>query len=168
MAPTRAKLEVQVEYIDRPDYMTRLDAYLLHKVTRYDLRGRAHLSTQEKYYAGDHGLVNALLGYSTTRLPGLLENIVHAELRLRGYQVHIGKLAEAEVDFVATRGDDHLYLQVATTILDPTTHAREYAPLLAIKDSHPKYVLTLDTLAGGNDSGIRHARIPDFLLSETW
>jgi predicted AAA+ superfamily ATPase len=108
------------------------------------------------------------LGYSATRLSGLLESIVHAELRLRGYQVHIGKLGDCEVDFVATRSDGRLYLPVATTILDPTTRTREFAPLQAIKDSHPKYVLTLDSLAGGNDSDIRHTRIPDFLLTESW
>lgn len=151
------------------DYLAALgEAYVLHKTPRFDLRGKTHLATQEKYYAGDHGLINALLGYSATHLPGILENIVQAELRSRGYQVSIGKLGENEVDFVAQRQDERLYVQVAASILDPATRQREYAPLLAIRDSYPKYVLTLDDLASGTTEGIRHLRIPDFLLTQGW
>jgi predicted AAA+ superfamily ATPase len=151
------------------DYLAALcDAFLLRKVSRFDLRGRAVLATQEKYYAGDHGLINALLGYSTTRLPGILENIVQAELRLRGYDITVGKLGDAEVDFVARRRDERMYLQVATSVLDPETRRREFAPLLAIRDSYPKYVLSLDDLAGGSDNGVRHRRVPDFLLDQSW
>jgi len=88
------------------------------------------------------------------------------ELRRRGYDVTIGKVGATEVDFVATRQNDVRYVQVATTIaLSPETRRREYAPLEAINDNHPKYVLTLDPMAGDNTDGIRHLRIPDFLLS---
>ena len=103
-----------------------------------------------------------------SRLPGLLENIVQAELRLHGFEVSIGKLRDAKIDFVAQRRDERMYVQVATTILDEQTRHREYAPLLAIQDSYPKYVVTMDALAGGTESGIRHVWIPDFLLDPSW
>lgn len=108
------------------------------------------------------------LEFSTSRLPGLLENIVHAELRLRGYDVSIGKLGDAEVDLVAQRRDERIYVQVATTIADEQTRHRECAPLLAVQDSYRKCVLTADALAGGIEAGIRRMRIPDFLLDSTW
>ncbi|MCL2091504.1 MAG: ATP-binding protein [Micrococcales bacterium] len=144
------------------------EAYLLTKVSRYDLRGRALLATNEKYFAGDHGLINAFFGYSTARLPGLLENIVGAELARRGYDVMVGKQGDTEVDFVGARADEKVYVQVAATILDPATRRREYAPLTAIADSYPKYVVTLDQSAGGNQDGIRHVWLPTFLLDESW
>jgi predicted AAA+ superfamily ATPase len=151
------------------DYLAALtEAFLLAKVSRQDLRGRALLATGEKYFAGDHGIVNAVFGFDAARLPGLLENLVWAELRRRGYTVHVGKLDRAEVDFVADRQDHRLYIQVAATVLDPETRRREFAPLMAIRDSHPKYVLSLDRLAAGATNGVRHAHLPDFLLDESW
>ncbi|MBD0022840.1 AAA family ATPase [Gordonia pseudamarae] len=149
------------------NYLSALEeAFVIARVPRYDLRGRALLSTDEKHYVGDHGIVHALFGYSDQRLPGVLENIIWMELRRRGYDVTIGKVGATEVDFVATRQNDVRYVQVATTIaLSPETRRREYAPLEAINDNHPKYVLTLDPMAGDNTDGIRHLRIPDFLLS---
>jgi len=151
------------------DYLdTMVDAFLLYKVPRYNVRDRAHLQTQEKYYTGDHGLITGALGFSQSRLPGILENIVHNELRLRGYQVAIGKVGDAEVDFVASRNDERLYIQVCVTALDPATYQRELAPLLAIKDSYPKYLLTLDTLASGNTQGVKSLYLPDFLLAQGW
>ncbi|MFZ2243035.1 MAG: ATP-binding protein [Gordonia amarae] len=150
------------------NYLSALaEAFVITRVPRYDLRGRALLATDEKHYVGDHGIVHALFGYSDQRLPGILENIVWMELRRRGYDVTIGKVGAAEVDFVATRREDVLYVQVATTVgLSPGTRRREYAPLEAIDDNYPKLVLTLDPLAGDSTRGIRHHRIPDFLLSE--
>ncbi|MCL2779979.1 MAG: ATP-binding protein [Actinomycetia bacterium] len=151
------------------DYLQAMtDAYILRRVRRFDLRGRAHLATMEKYYCGDHGMVNAILGPSMTRLPGILENIVHAELVRRGYEVSIGKVGAAEIDFVAQRRDERVYVQVSASILDPATRQREYAPLLAIADSYPKYVVTLDDVVGGSTRGVRHARVPDFLLDAAW
>ncbi|NDL55658.1 ATP-binding protein [Phytoactinopolyspora mesophila] len=152
------------------NYLSALaEAFVIARVPRYDVRGRALLATDEKHYAGDHGLVHALFGYSDQRLPGVLENIVWSELRRRGYDVTIGKVGATEVDFVATRRDEILYVQVATTIAaSPETRQREYAPLEAIPDNHPKYVLTLDPLAGDQTGGIHHQRIPDFLLADTY
>ncbi|WP_460820570.1 ATP-binding protein [Microlunatus parietis] len=152
------------------NYLSALaEAFVIARVPRYDLRGRALLATDEKHYAGDHGLVHALFGYSDQRLPGVLENIVWSELRRRGYQVTVGKVGPAEVDFVATRRDETLYVQVAATIAaSAATRQREYAPLAAIPDNHPKYVVTLDPLAGDRTGGIIHQRIPDFLLADTY
>jgi predicted AAA+ superfamily ATPase len=145
------------------------EAFVLARVPRYDIRGKELLATQEKHYAGDHGLVHALFGYSDRRLPGVLENIVWAELHRRGYEVRIGKAGEAEVDFVADRGSERLYVQVATTILaSEETRRREYSPLEKIRDSFPKYVVTLDPAAGDVTDGIRHQRVPDFLLSDAY
>lgn len=152
------------------NYLTALaEAFVISRVPRYDIRGRALLATDEKHYAGDHGIVNALFGYSDQRLPGILENIVWLELRRRGYEVTIGKVGPTEVDFVATRQENKLYIQVATTIAaSAETRRREYAPLRSIADNHPKYVLTLDPLAGDNTDGIHHLRLPEFLLSDTY
>jgi len=150
------------------DYLTALtDAFLLNRVDRYDVRGRAYLATQEKYFAGDHGVVNALLGYSASRLPGLLENIVQAEMRVRGYAISVGKVGDKEIDFIASRGDERVYLQVCISALDSDTRAQEFSPLLAVKDSFPKFVLSMDDLAGGTVDGVRHVYLPDFLLDQS-
>ncbi|MCL2593921.1 MAG: ATP-binding protein [Promicromonosporaceae bacterium] len=152
------------------NYLSALsDAFVLSRVGRFDLRGRRLLATDEKHYVGDHGIVHALFGYSNARLPGVLENIVWLELRRRGYDVTVGKVGAAEVDFVATRREERLYVQVAVTIADSAeTRRREYASLAAIADNYPKYVVTLDPLAGDNAEGIYHLRLPDFLLADDY
>jgi len=152
------------------NYLSALtEAFLVSRVPRYDIRGRALLATDEKHYLGDHGIVHALFGYSDRRLPGVLENIIWLELRRRGYGVTIGKVGPTEVDFAARRQEDTIYIQVATTIAaSAETRRREYAPLEAIADNYPKYVITLDPLAGDNTGGIRHLPIHEFLLSDTY
>jgi uncharacterized protein len=145
------------------------EAFVISRVPRYDIRGRALLSTDEKHYVGDHGIVHALFGYSDRRLPGVLENIIWLELRRRGYEVNVGKVGTTEVDFVAQRQEDTIYVQVATTIAaSAETRRREYAPLEAIADNYPKYVLSLDPLAGDKSGGIHHLGIPDFLLLDAY
>jgi len=152
------------------NYLAALEeAFVISRVQRCDIRGRQLLATNEKHYAGDHGIVHALFGYSDQRLPGVLENIVWLELRRRGFDVKTGSLGSAEVDFVASRRDEVVYVQVATTIAaSAETRAREYAPLQAIEDNYPKYVVTLDPAVGDNGNGIRHMRVPDFLLLENY
>ncbi len=143
------------------------DSFILVKVPRYDVQGKKLLTTNEKYYAGDHSLIHAVLGYQDRHLPGVLENIVGAELRARGYHTAVGKLGPQEVDFVATNGNERLYIQVTTSLIaSEATRARELAPLLAIHDAHPKFVLSLDRTAGGDEAGIRHAWLPEWLLSD--
>jgi predicted AAA+ superfamily ATPase len=149
------------------NYLTALaEAFVITRVPRFDLRGRALLATDEKHFVGDHGIVHALFGYSDQRLPGVLENIVWMELRRRGYDVTVGRVGAAEVDFVARRQEHTVYVQVALTVSAEFTRRREFGALQAITDNHPKYVLTLDPLVGGNVDGIRHLRLPDFLLSD--
>ena len=150
------------------NYLSALaDAFVISRVPRYDVRGRALLATDEKHYVGDHGVVHALFGYSDNRLPGVLENIVWLELRRRGYDVSVGRVGAAEVDFVARRQEETVYVQVAATIAaSEDTRRREYASLEAIPDNYPKYVVTLDPTAGDRTGGIHHLRIPDFLLLE--
>jgi uncharacterized protein len=152
------------------NYLSALtEAFLISRVPRWDIRGRALLATDEKHYVGDHGIVHALFGYSDRRLPGVLENIVWSELRRRGYEVTIGKVGQAEVDFAARRQEQTIYVQVAATIAaSAETRRREYAPLEAIADNYPKYVLTLDPLAGDSTGGIHHLPIHDFLLADTY
>jgi predicted AAA+ superfamily ATPase len=146
-------------------YLSALSAaFIVNKVPRFDLQGKQLLTVNEKYYAGDHGLVTALLGPSAGRTPGVLENIVWAELRRRGYQTYVGKLGEAEIDFVAEREGQRAYFQVTTTFLNnPDTLTREVTPLLSLKDAYPKYILSLEPLALPLDQGLIHQRIPDFL-----
>ncbi|MCL2490213.1 MAG: ATP-binding protein [Propionibacteriaceae bacterium] len=155
--------------IDPETVLNYLDAlcesFILVKVPRYDLQGKKLLTVAEKYYAGDHGLVNALLGHNDRHLPGILENIVGAELRLRGYQTTVGKLGTQEVDFVATKGTERLYVQVTSSLTaSDETRQRELAPLLAIRDAYPKIVVSLDAHAAGSYDGIRHIWLPHWLL----
>lgn len=132
------------------------DSYIFCKVDRYDIKGRQHLKTLGKYYLVDTGLRSLLLTGSSADNGHLIENIVCLELLRRGYRVSIGKLAEREVDFVAENMDGVTYFQVAATVLDANTLAREPESLEKIPDHHPKLLLTLDEIgAGTNHNGIR-------------
>lgn len=150
-------------------YLSKLEgAYLLHRCSRYDIRGKELLKTQEKFYLADPSLRYAVLGYSPDSVAAMLENLVYLELRRRGYEVYVGKLGAAEVDFVAVRQEEKLYLQVAQQIGSPETERREYGRLLEIPDNYPKYVLRTDPFAGGNYEGIKTMHVADFLLSEAY
>lgn len=142
-----------------------MDAYVLYKAPRYDVKGKQHLKSLEKYYAADVGLRHLILGDRDRDIGRILENIVYLELIRRGYTVKIGKVGEKEIDFVATARDRKVYYQVAASVLDPTTFEGEFEPLRIIKDHYPKYVLTMDDLPSGQD-GIQQMNIVDFLLEE--
>ena len=142
------------------------DALVFHKVNRFDLQGKKFLETMEKYYTNDFGLRYALLGFSDKSISGLLENVVYLELLNRGYQVSIGKQGDFEVDFVAVKGQEKWYLQVAYPIEKPQTLEREYQSLLKIKDNYPKTVLTMDRLPDTVNEGIKRTNIIRFLLQE--
>jgi predicted AAA+ superfamily ATPase len=143
------------------------DAFVLNRCRSYDIRGKALMKVHEKYFAGDHGLVWALHGYQDRLLPGVLENIVWAELRRRGYQVRVGKDGTQAVDFVADKAGERLYIQVTTTLAgSEAQRQREVSPLTAIADAYPKVVVSLDRFAGGNDNGVRHYYLPEFLLAD--
>lgn len=148
-------------------YLEKLEkAYLLHRCSRYDLQGREILKTQEKFYLADTALRYAILGYNQDSVASSLENVVYLELCRRGYRVCIGKTTDGEIDFVASRQNEKLYVQVTQQIRSEQTERREYERLLSIRDNYPKYVLTADAFAGGNYQGIKTMHIADFLLQQ--
>lgn len=148
------------------NYLEKLEkAYLLHRCIRYDLQGRKLLKTQEKFYLADVALRYSVLGYDADSVAASLKNIVYLELCRRGYTVNVGKTDGGEIDFVAERQNERLYVQVTQEIRSEKTAKREYERLLEIRDNYPKYVLTTDAFAGGNYQGIRTMHIADFLLS---
>ena len=150
-------------------YLEKLEkAYLLHRCSRYDLQGKEILKTQEKFYLADTALRYSVMGYSPDSVASSLENVVYLELCRRGYDVNIGKISDGEVDFVAQRQGEKLYVQVTQEIHSEKTERREYERLLEIRDNYPKYVLRTDEFAGGNYEGIRSMHVADFLLSKEY
>jgi hypothetical protein len=101
-------------------------------------------------------------------IAGILENIIYLELKRRGYQVYIGKFGDKEVDFIAERRGEKIYLQIAYKLNDAQTVEREFAPLKAISDNYPKYVVTMDDFWQDNINGIKHLHVADFLLSDIY
>ena len=150
-------------------YLEKLEkAYLLHRCSRFDLQGKEILKTQEKFYLADTALRYSVLGYNSDSVASSLENVVYLELCRRGYIVHVGKTDSGEIDFVAVRQNEKLYVQVSQELSSAKTEKREYDRLLEIHDNYPKYVLTADEFAGGNYEGIRTMHIADFLLSSEY
>ena len=148
------------------NYLEKLEnAYILYRCSRYDIRGKELLKTQEKFYLADTALRYSVLGYTQTSVTAMLENVVYLELRRRGYSVNIGKTADGEIDFIAKKQSEKLYVQVTREITSPETEQREYSRLLEIRDNYPKYLLTTDNFAGGNYEGIKTMHVADFLLS---
>lgn len=149
------------------NYLGKLEeAYIIHRCSRYDVQGKEILKTQEKFYLADSALRYSVLGYSSDSVASMLENVVYLELRRRDYEVFVGKIGTAEIDFIATKQENKLYIQVTQQISSPETEQREYGRLLEIHDNFPKYVLCTDAFAGGNYQGIKTMHIADFLLSE--
>ena len=147
-------------------YLEKLEkAYPLHRCSRYDLQGKEILKTQEKFYLADVALRYSVLGYNADSVASSLENIVYLELCRRGYTVNVGKTGDSEIDFVAVRQNEKIYVQVTQEINSEKTEKREYSRLLEIPDNYPKFVLTTDEFAGGNYEGIKTMHIADFLLS---
>lgn len=147
------------------NYLTALEgAFILYKVSRYDMKGKSILKTQEKFFVADLSLVYALSGYKDRLISGLLENLVFLELKRRGYKVFIGKIGNLEIDFLAERKGKKIYIQVSYKLESETTISREFSPLLVIKDQFPKYVVTMDDFWKENVEGIRHFHISNFLL----
>jgi predicted AAA+ superfamily ATPase len=157
------RMSIGVETVQ--NYLSYIcSTFALHKVQRYDIKGKRLLDVHEKYYLGDIGLRHALLGYREADISGMLENIVFLELKRRGYTVHIGKSGTREIDFIATRADERIYIQVAYLLASAQTIEREFSPLLAIKDNYPKYVISMDTIFGNDYKGIIRLNLVDFLL----
>lgn len=149
------------------NYLEYLTAtFALYKVERFDIKGKRLLEFNEKYYLGDIGLRHALIGYREADIGNYLENIVFLELKRRDYQVHIGKMDNQEIDFVATRANEKCYIQVATFLAWEKTIAPEFTSLERIDDNYPKYVITMDTLFGKDFKGIKRLNLIDFLLQD--
>lgn len=149
------------------NYLKALEnAYIISKVQRYDIKGKALLETQEKFYLMDLGLRHSKLGYRANDIAGYLENIIYLELMRRKYTVNIGKLSTKEVDFIGILRDEKLYIQVTYLLATPETIEREFYPLKNINDNYPKYVLSMDNLERYNIDGIIRERIIDFLLND--
>ena len=142
-----------------------IDAFMIYKAQRYDIKGRQFLKTLGKYYFVDSGIRNHIINQSSKDLGHLLENVVYLELLRRNNRVNIGKLSDKEVDFVVTNKNDVEYYQVSASVLDERTLERELAPLQEIKDNYPKTLLTLDEIGSGtNYEGIKQLNIIDWLL----
>ena len=149
------------------NYLNWLEkAFVIYRCQRYDLQGKSVLKTQEKFYLADSSLQYCIMGFNPKSIAAMLENIVYFELRRKGYDVYIGKNKTKEIDFVAVRRDERIYVQVCRRL--PEESDREVANLLEIKDHYPKYVVTLDELAAGNINGVRIVHLADFLLEDEY
>lgn len=146
-------------------YMQSLvECFLFYRVERYDIRGKERLKIGHKYYITDLGIRHLLIGLRGGDLGHLLENVVYLELIRRGYQVMVGKMGDAEVDFIALKSGQPTYFQVSLSVRDDSTLQRELAPLLQISDHYPKYLLTLDPDPLVLHEGIQQIYALDWLL----
>ncbi len=159
------KIDVNTVY----NYLNALEsAFIIHRIPRYDIKGKEILKTQEKYFVGDTSLIYAVMGYKDRLIGGILENIVMLELKRRDNKVYIGKIGTKEIDFIAEKGNSKVYIQVAYLLPEQSTIDREFSPLLEIKDNYPKYVVTMDPIWTDNIDGIKHVNIAEFLLMEEY
>lgn len=146
------------------NYMSALEAsFAVQRVPRYKVKGREILRTNDKWYAADPSLVYAVIGCRPDMIGAMLENIVFLELRRKCYSVYVGTVGEYEIDFVAERKDEKLYVQVCFRIDSETTLERECRSLKLVNDNYPKYVVTMDALFNGNIDGIIILHVADFL-----
>ncbi len=143
------------------------DAYLFYQVKRQDLQGKQLLASNEKYYIADHGIREAVFGGNMRDINLILENMVFMELLRRGYTVTVGKTGTLEIDFVAEKQGQKIYIQVCYLLASPETTEREFGVYKNIADNFPKYVVSLDEFDMSRD-GIKHCNIRDFLTSGNW
>ena len=147
------------------EYVSALvEPYIFYPVERYDVEGKQLLKQNQKYYISDLGLRRYMVTKKNYDLGFSLENVVYLELKRRGYKINIGKVGSTEVDFVTEKSGNVTYVQVTTSMTDEKTFEREMAPLKAIRDNHPKKILTLDRFTAGNYDGITVENVIDWLL----
>ena len=141
------------------------NAYILYKTERYNLKGKRILRSPHKYYIVDSGIRNTILGFRDLDIGRVLENIVFLELRRRGYDVRVGVDDQFEIDFIATKNDEKLYVQTTLSLADDKVKYRELQGLLSIKDNYRKILLSMDYHVNEETEGIRIQNIIDFLLN---
>ena len=142
------------------------NAFLIHKVPRYEIQGKEVLNVSEKYYIADHGIREAILETNERDINQIFENIVYMELLRKGYNIKIGKLNNLEIDFVCTKtNNEKIYIQVAYLLASEDTIKREFLPFEKINDNYPKYVISMDRFDMSRN-GIKHLNIIDFLLKD--
>lgn len=144
-------------------------ALVINPVSRYNIRGKKLFELIYKYYFADHGIRNYLCGFNIrSGIEKIMENVVYIHLLGQGFKVDVGILRAGEIDFVATRGDKRIYVQVTYLLASDETIAREFGNLAAIKDNYPKYVVSMDPVSGGLDDypGIQHLHLREFLKTD--
>lgn len=140
------------------------NAFFIEKIKRADISGKRIFEIGKKYYLEDLGLRHTLVPFKAKHIGSVMENIVCHHLLVCGYSVFTGQLADKEIDFVAERKDERIYIQVAHTIIEDKTYQREFGNLLAIRDNYPKYVITMDEYTGDNEQGIICKSLRTWLL----
>lgn len=140
------------------------NAFLIHRVERYDLIGKRVFEIGEKYYFENMGIRNIVVGYRITDKAKILENLVYNHLLYKGYDIKVGYYGDKEIDFIGEKNGEKLYIQVALKIDSDKTAEREFGNLLKIQDNYPKIVVTKDTFSGNSYEGIRHCPIRQFLM----
>ena len=156
----RLSKETIYQYLDAAK-----EAFLIYGVPRFDIKGKDVLKTNEKFFVNDLGF-RALFFDNELDIGQILENIVYLHLRKQGYEIFVGKLEDKEIDFIAIRGREKFYIQVAYLLAEPTTIEREFSPLETIDDNYPKMVLSMDPV-NRSRNGIIHMNIIDYLLTES-
>ena len=142
-----------------------LESFFFYEIKRFDIKGKEYLKTLGKYYIVDLGFRNLLLGYRNRDTGHVLENIVYLELLRRGYDVAIGKIDNLEIDFIAQKADEKLYIQVTDDMSISSVTQRELAPLKKVKDNYPKFVLALNLGLETNYDGIKILNVIDWLVA---
>lgn len=147
------------------DYLSYLcNAFFIYKTRRQDIAGKRIFEIGEKYYFEDLGLRNSIVGYKVSDIGKLMENVVYSHLRVQGYSINTGVSGNREVDFIAEKQGERIYLQVCYLLKNEETIAREFGNLLEIKDNYPKAVISLDDVFSKNTyKGIQHIHLRHFL-----
>lgn len=139
-------------------------AFLINRVKRIDLKGKRTFEISEKFYFEDWGLMNSIVGFNQFDISKVLENVVHNHLKVNDYEIQIGQIQSKEIDFVATKGGQTLYIQVCYLLSNQEVIDREFGNLLEIKDNYPKYVVSMDEFAPKNIQGVEHLHLREFLI----